>query len=458
MFAVARTAAAEPDAGTVADSVDRTGFYVEPGAEADADAVDDTAADLANEGLFPGLVVLAEDPPGGSTAYATEVFDELVAGNSEVRTVVVVSPETVGVDGDEYDGDIVDGALDASIDAFQSSPAEGFAAFYDQLSGEPQGGGGTASASTDEGGGGGGGFGVVLLVILVAVVAIGGFLWWRSRKRAGSSDRAILDEARSELKAQLSVVADRILATEARASTASTELQTRFAEASATYSAALEAIDRAATPGELRDLSNRLDRARWQIAAVEAELDGQPIPPEPTAERRAACFFDPNHASATEEAELRSAAGTRKVGVCAECAEKLRRGEQPRPRDIQVGGQRVPAPQAPTEVGGGGLGGLLKGGIFEIVLGGLAGAAGSFDWGRREPAAPPRRRRSGGQWGSVADDPWGVGPYGDGGRRAEPRRSEPRRSDPSEPSPSQPSPAPGPGRARGPRVRRGRRL
>jgi hypothetical protein len=38
--------------------------------------------------------------------------------------------------------------------------------------------------------------------------------------------------------------------------------------------------------------------------------------------------------------------------VCAACAEKLRRGEQPRPRDIQVGGQRVPAPQAPTEVGG----------------------------------------------------------------------------------------------------------
>jgi len=215
---VASTALAEPDAGTVADDVDRTGFYVEPGAEADAEAVDDTAADLANQGLFPGLVVLAEDPPGGSTAYATEVFDELVATDSDVRTVVVVSPETVGVDSDEYDGDTVDGALDASIDEFQSSPAAGFAALYDELSGEPQGGSGTASASTDDSGDGGG-FGVVLLVILVAVVLIGGFLWWRSRRRASSSDRAILDEARYEVKAQLSVVADRILASEAQAST-----------------------------------------------------------------------------------------------------------------------------------------------------------------------------------------------------------------------------------------------
>jgi hypothetical protein len=67
------------------------------------------------------------------------------------------------------------------------------------------------------------------------------------------------------------------------------------------------------------------------------------------------------------------------VQVCAADAEKLRRGEQPNPRMIEVGGRQVPAPSAPRSYGGGGFSWLD---VFAVIVGGM-GQARSYDWGSR---------------------------------------------------------------------------
>jgi hypothetical protein len=143
---------------------------------------------------------------------------------------------------------------------------------------------------------------------------------------------------------------------------------------------------------ELAELNNQIDRARWQLDAAEAVMDGRPAPPEPTPERPEACFFDPTHRRGTVEATIRTPAGEKPVKVCPECADKLRRGERPEPRMIDVGRRRVPAGAAPRTHGGGGFRDLL--GPFSILLGGLAARGGlDFDWGGGGRSRPDRRSR-----------------------------------------------------------------
>ena len=91
------------------------------------------------------------------------------------------------------------------------------------------------------------------------------------------------------------------------------------------------------------------------------------------------CFFDPTHGAGVEEAELKTPAGVRKVMVCRADAEKLRRGEAPVPRDLPMGPQRVPAPQAPRSAGGSGLDWLD---VFSVIVGGMGER-------RRLQLAPP---------------------------------------------------------------------
>ena len=203
-------------------------------------------------------------------------------------------------------------------------------------------------------------------------------------------------------------------------------------QASKTFTEASEGYEAATDLAKLEEISDRLDEARWQLDAAAALADGKPAPARPAKEERHACFFDPTHGGPFEEAEVRTAAGTKTVQVCAADAEKLRRGEQPNPRMIEVGGRQVPAPSAPRSYGGGGFSWLD---VFAVIVGGMA--PGPL---LRLGLAP----HSGG---------WGSGDVGDRGRarRASPRAPGARSRDPH-PRPGRPHPRSGGAeRRRGPR-------
>jgi hypothetical protein len=245
--------------------------------------------------------------------------------------------------------------------------------------------------STSGSSGGGSGF-IVLLVIVGGLVLL---VWWairRSNKASKERRGGLIGEARGEIKDQLDAMANTILEISDLVSASSSSEDNQYLEkAGATYSAALESYEDANDLGALEDLSDRLDEARWQLDASAAISEGRPAPEKPEKKERPVCFFDPTHRDATEMADIETSSGKRTVRVCRADAERLRRGSQPEPRMINVGGRRVPAPMAPRSHGGGGMDWLET---FSMMAGG-AGQAASYDWSGSSRAGRGTRRSSG---------------------------------------------------------------
>ncbi len=340
------------------------------------------------------FVLLESDPAGGNDLFAADLLALQIEG-----TVVVISPQEIGASSTDFDDDVLDGAINDAWDEFEALDDVGaFEAFVGALPAT------TGSAEPAQSSGGGGGF----LIIVVVVVGGIGFLLWRNSKRERAVAEGRLDEAKAELAGQLDVIANEILDLSDRVTVAEHDAALAyFRQANDTYSEVSEAAGTATSLAGLEELSDRLDQARWQLEAAEALIEGREVPPEPE-DRPAHCFFDPAHRAGVEEAEIRTPAGSKMVGVCRDCAAKLRKGETPTPRSINVGGRPVPAPRAPRSYGGGGLDWL---GAFSILLGGRDRGV-SYDFGRtrragglgsalgrlgtrRTGTSPTRRRGSG---------------------------------------------------------------
>jgi hypothetical protein len=389
--------AASPE--DVAAAVGDQGFYVESGATADASRLGSLVSNVASRGYRVYLIVLASDPPGGSTTFADAILDRTGAG-----TAVVLSPGELGYSSTDFDAETLNTAADASLAAFDRDPVDGFTTFADQLTvpserpGDSGGGSPVGGVSTGL---------IVVVAVVVALVAVVAFVSWRSRRSERARAEGDVDEARREIQGQIAALANGILELSDRVGT-STDQRAKgyFQEANATYAAATDEVGAAKGLGELERLADRLDDARWKIEATRAILDGTPVPPQPAD--RPACFFDPSHGAGVIQAGIRTPAGTKSVGVCRTCAEKLQRGEQPDARQIQVGGRAVPAPYAPRSYGGGGNQWL---GPLSILLG---SAARPVVWGPSPVRFPG--------WGGASGAGGGIGgSRGRGGRMRVPR-------------------------------------
>jgi hypothetical protein len=387
------------------------GYFVEPGAEQVdtgrlSAAVRDSRADLRP-------VILADPASDGEEPLAHDILDELGTG-----TVVVVSPEDLGVATDRADDAAVEAALDRADEQGDSlTDLPGYLRDFDAaLAGDA---GRRLPVGT---------------IVLVGLVLVGGVLLVRrvSRRRAEAArtERA-LREAREEVGGQISAVAERIVALHDEVELAGRpEVSQLYATATETYAAAQRRVEATVTTAELERVSDDLDRARWQLEAITAQLEGREPPPEPDA--KVACFFDPNHGAGTREVRLDTAAGGRDVRVCAGCAAKLEAGEAPQPRMIQVDGQPMPAAKAPRSYGGGGLDHLDD---FTVVVGGRRYP---YGWGRTYGYGFPRRRRSwfsgwgwGGPWtgaGAPRRGGWSTGSWSGVGRSRSSTRGSARRS------------------------------
>lgn len=366
--ATAEEAAAAAEAG---------GYYLESGVAADPGDIARSVQRARGAGVELFVILLDDDPPGGADEFAEAVLDVLGTG-----TVLVLSATEDGSDSTEFDAAVRGDAQDHAFEA--GGGDEGFvAAFVDYLTGE-----------AGDSGGGSGGWWILLIVVAVPILLIW-WLWRRQKRKSEEAQRRQVSEARTEIEGQLSAMANTILEiTDHVSATETREDNEYLRQASATFNEANDAFPAAQDLATLEDLSDRLDEARWQLDAAQALAEGRPVPAEPEREERHACFFDPTHRGPFEDAELRTSAGTKSVRVCRDDAERLRRGEEARPRMIEVGGRGVPASTAPRSHGGGGMGGLD---LFSILVGGM-GQARSYDWRgravpRRRAAPPPPARR-----------------------------------------------------------------
>jgi hypothetical protein len=391
---VAAPALAQPTSDEVAARVAETGFFIDEGLPASPSSISASVSRARNAGIKLFVVLLDADPPGGATTFADAVFDR-TGGDG---TVLVLSASGEGMASSEFDQATLEGALEHAFDT--SSDDEGYvSALVDHLIEPP--------VVAPEGGGGG----RVLLIVLVALVVLIAWGIRRGSKAAKRQAEQLLDEARGELQAQIGSVANKLLEVSDVVSASTTKKDDAYLrQAAATFSEVESAYAEVTDLHDLEELSDRLDVARWELEAAEAIAYDREVPPKPEPQERYVCFFDPTHGDASETAEIRTATGNRTVRVCKADAELLRRGQQPEPRMVTVGGEQVPSPSAPKSHGGSGFDGLD---LFTILTG--AGAGASYDWG------PGRRRSSQRTWSSGASRTSGSGSRSSTARRSSTR-------------------------------------
>ena len=98
-----------------------------------------------------------------------------------------------------------------------------------------------------------------------------------------------------------------------------------------------------------------LDLTEWHIECAEALAEGRGLPPQPSPDRPALCFFTHEHGLGTVEVDVTRPDGTvASVWVCPANAVALTRAEPLLVGQVHVGGRQVPWPAAPTYYGAAG--------------------------------------------------------------------------------------------------------
>ena len=253
-------AAASPQ--DVARVVLTDGYFIEDGADATDQVVGNAVFDARASGGLLSVVVLAEEPSAGATTFADAVFNFVAEG-----TILVVAPVTVGwsSDGEDWTEEELNRALDRSLDGSTSDDIVEI--FVSEL---------VAPSSS-----GGGGLGILVVIGLIAAVGIA-FFAWRSSKANKARLARIMGDLRAKAGAQVEDVANDILELESEVRDAADRtINEHFQAASQIYSAATDALEHADSPQDIVAVSAKLDDAIWNLDAVEALLDGNPVPPKP---------------------------------------------------------------------------------------------------------------------------------------------------------------------------------
>ena len=358
-LAVPAVAQTDLDLDEVVSGLRSDGYWVEEGMRIDEPAVSQ-ALDEASNPIY--LIVLASDHGTDPAFIAEEVAADFASGTFIART-----DEFLGMYSNDFGQDVVDEA----IDAFALPDAVGIVAVDAVLIGT------TASGTS-----GGFPWGTVVLVVIA-----GGVVWMvmTSSKRSQKAADAKLQEAREQLSEQADDVADDILElNEIVAAADMDEANEHYRAANRIFAETEELIMSASHERELVDISNQLTEAEWRLEAASAVIDGREVPEKPE-DRPIECFFHSTKAG-VEEAEIETPAGKKAVSVCRDCADRLRRGDAPQERQVQVGGRKVPAAMAPRSYGGGGFDAMDA---FSIALASSA-VRRNHSWGGARAGRRPR--------------------------------------------------------------------
>jgi hypothetical protein len=369
------------------DELARTGRIV----EVDFSASLDAAIDQANAaGVAVAVLDLEADGPA-STDVAERFNLELDTVGSPFHTVFVVANNGYGAHSwqasntelylalDDAFAGISSGDLSGGLNAFVNTLPSAGVFLPDPETETDQTSELDANAEPAQDSGGGIGFGTILLGLALLGGAFLLIRRWQAGRRERAQAAADMAEDRAEIVEQLRANADRVILLGDRViASKNQELIELYEQASASYQAVSDQLDRATTGEEIDALDDRIDTAEWQFSVIEAELDGRPRPEKPTDDDAPAS--DRPVIDASDAPAPASADGRPGQSFPAPTAPTPRRGSTSAPRSRS--GRRGRAGGGL----GGGLGGALGGVLGDIIFGG--GGLGS---------SPSRRtqRRSG---------------------------------------------------------------
>lgn len=259
------------------------------------------------------------------------------------------------------------------------------------------------------------------LIVLGAVVVAGGAgaytIVRRNRKRKETEEQASLDRLRVVVDEDITAYGETLdrLDFHPAEPGADDTMRADYERALDSYESAKSRMAQARHPSDVRGVTQALEDGRYSLAVLDARRTGGELPA-----RRPPCFFDPRHGPSVADVRWTPSGGTaREVPVCGADEVRLRNGEDPMSRTVDMGdGSRRPyweagpayGPWAGGYFGGGLLPGLLVGTMLGSMLSTPAYAAeyGGGDFGGGD--------YSGGDFsGSDFDSSGFGGGFGDGG-------------------------------------------
>ncbi|MFB9834383.1 hypothetical protein [Actinoallomurus acaciae] len=224
--------------------------------------------------------------------------------------------------------------------------------------------------------------GVLVIVVLAAVFGI--FFVSRRRKRRKEQEMAELKESVYE---DVTRLGEDISALNLNVMDPDLDPAARddYQKALNSYDQSKSAVDAAKRPEDMRNVTTALEDGRYFMTAVRARLDGRPVP-----ERRAPCFFNPQHGPSVQDVSWAPPGGApRSVPACADDAQRVLSGQTPDARMVTVGGYQRPywdagpmyAPYAGGYYSGFGGGDMLSGLLIGTALGSIFSGGLGGGWG-----------------------------------------------------------------------------
>ncbi|TDB93733.1 hypothetical protein [Actinomadura sp. 7K534] len=263
-----------------------------------------------------------------------------------------------------------------------------------------------------------GGFVTLSVLILLAAGVSGLFLVSRKRQRVRAEQE--MADLKNGVQEDVTLLGEDIahLDLNVMDKELEPEIRSDYERAMNSYDAAKRATERATRPQDMQDVTTALEDGRYYMTATRARLAGEPVP-----ERRAPCFFNPQHGPSVEDVMWAPPGGTaRSVPACAADAEALQHGADPDVRMVPYGGGRRPYWDAGPAYGpyaGGyyrGYGGidLLSGMMIGTMLGSMMGGFGGYGGGDAMGGFGGDGGDVGGGWDFGSGD-FGGGGFGDFG-------------------------------------------
>ncbi len=271
----------------------------------------------------------------------------------------------------------------------------------------------------------GGGGGVLIGILVLALVGGLGIFWYsRKKKRDREAQEAReLAAVKQTVEEDVTKFGEEITALDldVKVSDNQAQTQTDWQQALDAYERAKNELAAVKRTDELRGVTTALEEGRYALACVKARVNNEALP-----ERRAPCFFNPQHGPSVRDVLWAPPNGApRDVPACAADAQRVEQGFDPHMREVMVDGQRRPywdagpayAPYASGYYGGFGGGDLMTGMLIGTMLGSSFGGfghgwgGGGYDAGYAAGA----ESAGGGDWGGGGGDFGGGGDWGGGG-------------------------------------------
>jgi hypothetical protein len=178
-------------------------------------------------------------------------------------------------------------------------------------------------------------FGVVILLLSGAT---GAFLVAGRRRREREAQQ--MAELKKGVEEDVTLLGEDIAALDLNVMDHDLEPETRrdYEQAMNSYDEAKAATERAARPVDMEKVTTALEDGRYHMMATRARLSGEPVP-----ERRAPCFFNPQHGPSAQDVSWAPPGGTvRSVPACEKDAQAILKGTDPDVRMVPYGDGRRP--------------------------------------------------------------------------------------------------------------------